>query len=180
MCLLLRLLQILAQEANHRLHWIGSALSNHKHDLLCHVLCELVQGEVGRRFAHLQVLAFQDVAAHRSIPRARRVVHRCAWASSIRMKRHIGNFTRWKDHDAYQLAFERLLRDLKAASPQAHWQKYRLKGLSSRKHCDKLPLCWALSISTSASSTPSTVPCCSATQPTPRSPALAGRKQSPR
>jgi len=37
-----------------------------------------------------------------------------AWAAEIRRTRHIGDFSRWKDHDAYQLAFERLLRDLKA------------------------------------------------------------------
>lgn len=27
---------------------------------------------------------------------------------------HIPNFTKWKEHEAYQAAFERLLRDLKA------------------------------------------------------------------
>jgi hypothetical protein len=37
-----------------------------------------------------------------------------AWATEIRRTRHIGDFCRWKDHDAYQHAFERLLRDLKA------------------------------------------------------------------
>jgi hypothetical protein len=37
-----------------------------------------------------------------------------AWAADIRRTRHIGDFTRWKDHDAYQQAFQRLLRDLKA------------------------------------------------------------------
>jgi hypothetical protein len=37
-----------------------------------------------------------------------------AWAAAIRRTRHIGDFTRWKDHDSYQKAFERLLRDLKA------------------------------------------------------------------
>lgn len=37
-----------------------------------------------------------------------------AWAADIRRTRHIGDFSRWKDHDAYQQAFERLLRDLKA------------------------------------------------------------------
>ena len=37
-----------------------------------------------------------------------------AWAADIRRTRHIGDFSRWKDHDAYQSAFERLLRDLKA------------------------------------------------------------------
>ena len=37
-----------------------------------------------------------------------------AWAATIRRTRHIGDFTRWKDHDSYQKAFDRLLRDLKA------------------------------------------------------------------
>jgi len=37
-----------------------------------------------------------------------------AWAADIRRTRHIGDFSRWKDHDAYQQAFQRLLRDLKA------------------------------------------------------------------
>lgn len=37
-----------------------------------------------------------------------------AWAAKLRRSRHIGNFSRWKDHDAYQQAFKRLLRDLKA------------------------------------------------------------------
>lgn len=36
------------------------------------------------------------------------------WAKDIRKSRHIGDFEHWKDHDAYQIAFERLLRDLKA------------------------------------------------------------------
>mgnify|MGYP002382178563 CR=1 FL=1 len=36
------------------------------------------------------------------------------WAERIRQKRQIGDFTCWKDHDAYQKAFDRLLRDLKA------------------------------------------------------------------
>jgi hypothetical protein len=37
-----------------------------------------------------------------------------AWAALIRRTRHIGDFTGWKDHDSYQKAFDRLLRDLKA------------------------------------------------------------------
>lgn len=37
-----------------------------------------------------------------------------AWAADIRRTRHIGDFTKWKDDDAYQKAFDRLLRDLKA------------------------------------------------------------------
>jgi hypothetical protein len=38
------------------------------------------------------------------------------WAADIRRTRHIGDFTNWKDHDSYQTAFERLLRDLKAST----------------------------------------------------------------
>jgi hypothetical protein len=38
------------------------------------------------------------------------------WAAAIRRQRHIGDFRRWKEHDAYQHAFSRLLRDLKADS----------------------------------------------------------------
>ena len=39
-----------------------------------------------------------------------------AWAASIRRTRNIGDFSAWKDHDAYQKSFERLLRDLKAGA----------------------------------------------------------------
>jgi TIR domain/Pentapeptide repeats (8 copies) len=35
------------------------------------------------------------------------------WATEIHHERNIGDFTRWKNHDAYQQAFTRLLRDLK-------------------------------------------------------------------
>ena len=38
------------------------------------------------------------------------------WPKLIRNTRNIGDFTQWKDHDAYQVAFDRLLRDLKAGS----------------------------------------------------------------
>jgi hypothetical protein len=34
------------------------------------------------------------------------------WAQDLRRTRHIGDFTRWKEHDAYREALERLLRDL--------------------------------------------------------------------
>ena len=37
-----------------------------------------------------------------------------AWASHIRQTRHIGDFRGWESHGAYQGAFARLLRDLKA------------------------------------------------------------------
>jgi hypothetical protein len=36
-----------------------------------------------------------------------------AWAANIRRTRYIGDFRQWKNHDAYQNAFQRLLRDLK-------------------------------------------------------------------
>jgi TIR domain/Pentapeptide repeats (8 copies) len=36
------------------------------------------------------------------------------WAAAIGRQRYIGDFRQWKDHDAYQKAFQRLLRDLKA------------------------------------------------------------------
>jgi uncharacterized protein YjbI with pentapeptide repeats len=41
---------------------------------------------------------------------------RTGWASHIRLTRHIGDFTSWKNHDNYQRAFNRLLRDLKAGA----------------------------------------------------------------
>jgi TIR domain/Pentapeptide repeats (8 copies) len=34
------------------------------------------------------------------------------WARKFRDQRHIGDFRRWKDHDAYKQSFERVLRDL--------------------------------------------------------------------
>jgi hypothetical protein len=36
-----------------------------------------------------------------------------AWAEHLRIQRHIGNFTKWREPEAYEDAFERLLRDLK-------------------------------------------------------------------
>lgn len=36
------------------------------------------------------------------------------WAAKIKRRRHIGDFSNWKDKASYQNAFERLLRDLKA------------------------------------------------------------------
>jgi hypothetical protein len=38
-----------------------------------------------------------------------------AWGADIRRMRHIGDFQLWKDHDEYQKAFARLLRDLQTA-----------------------------------------------------------------
>jgi hypothetical protein len=41
------------------------------------------------------------------------------WPAFIRNTRHIGDFRRWKTQDVYQQAFDRLLRDLKAAERNA-------------------------------------------------------------
>jgi len=38
-----------------------------------------------------------------------------AWARGLRIQRNIGDFCLWKDHDDYQKALERVLRDLKVA-----------------------------------------------------------------
>jgi hypothetical protein len=35
-----------------------------------------------------------------------------------RRMRHIGDFRKWKEHDEYQKAFERLMRDLKAGEKE--------------------------------------------------------------
>ena len=37
-----------------------------------------------------------------------------AWAADIRRRRHIGDFSGWKNHDSYAKGLKRLLRDLKA------------------------------------------------------------------
>jgi hypothetical protein len=42
---------------------------------------------------------------------------RAGWASHIKLTRHIGDFTRWKEHNEYQKAFTRLLRDLQSEVP---------------------------------------------------------------
>ena len=46
-----------------------------------------------------------------------------AWAGKLRDTRHIGDFRRWKDHDSYQKAFQRLLRDLTAAAERERGEK---------------------------------------------------------
>jgi hypothetical protein len=38
-----------------------------------------------------------------------------AWAANIRRTRNVGDFRRWKSHDDYQKALDRMLRDLKTA-----------------------------------------------------------------
>ena len=41
-----------------------------------------------------------------------------AWAADMRRRWHIGDFTQWKQHNHYQKALERLLRDLRSESQQ--------------------------------------------------------------
>jgi hypothetical protein len=41
-----------------------------------------------------------------------------AWAAKLRA-RLIGDFRQWKDHDAYQQSFQRMLRDLTKEQPTA-------------------------------------------------------------
>jgi len=42
-----------------------------------------------------------------------------AWAASLRRQRHIGDFSKWKDHDSYVKALDRLVRDLKPVGKAA-------------------------------------------------------------
>jgi hypothetical protein len=63
-----------------------------------------------------------------------------AWARLLRGQRHIGDFTRWKEHDAYSKALERLLRDLRVEtagqSPRIiRGGSYRVSGWSGRGWC---------------------------------------------
>ncbi len=39
------------------------------------------------------------------------------WAYDLKQGRHIGDFTKWKDHDAFEKTYARLLRDLSATKP---------------------------------------------------------------
>ena len=69
-----------------------------------------VEEEVSKAFAEererKQIMLFpvrlDDIVLHTSEP----------WARSLRVQRHIGDFIRWRDHDAYRKSFERLIRDL--------------------------------------------------------------------
>jgi hypothetical protein len=38
------------------------------------------------------------------------------WPEMIKNRRHIGNFSHWKNQNSYQIAFEKLLKDLRAAN----------------------------------------------------------------
>ena len=39
---------------------------------------------------------------------------KAGWAADIRRTCHIGEFTKWKEHDAFEQSYARLLRDLQA------------------------------------------------------------------
>ena len=75
------------------------------------VASDWVEGEVTRALdeerARKQIVLFpiriDEAAIQTSKP----------WARLLRGQRNIGDFTRWKDHDAYWKGFDRLLRDLK-------------------------------------------------------------------
>jgi uncharacterized protein YjbI with pentapeptide repeats len=41
---------------------------------------------------------------------------KAGWPALLKNTRNVGDFTRWKEHDSYTKAFERLLRDLKAGA----------------------------------------------------------------
>jgi hypothetical protein len=43
-----------------------------------------------------------------------------AWAALLRDDRNIGDFRAWKDHDAYQKALARVLRDLQIEAAACH------------------------------------------------------------
>lgn len=53
-------------------------------------------------------IKLDETVKHTSSPRA----------ASMRRTRHIRDFRSWKNHDGYQKAFTRLLRDLKAEAQQ--------------------------------------------------------------
>ena len=65
-----------------------------------------------------------------------------AWAADIRRTRHIGDFSRWKDHDAYQQAFERLLRDLNRSKdmPGRHTDLIGIENLDKAIVIDQSPI----------------------------------------
>jgi len=43
---------------------------------------------------------------------------RSDWAAKIKRRRHIGDFSGWKDEAKYQKAFQRLMRDLKTSGAE--------------------------------------------------------------
>ena len=47
------------------------------------------------------------------------------WAANVRRTRHIGDFSNWMEHDSYQKALSRLVRDLtvSAATETEVWEQ---------------------------------------------------------
>lgn len=66
---------------------------------------ECLMQERGNPQTVLFPLRLDDIVLHTMKP----------WAKEVR-RRHITDFTRWKQHDAYQQAFNQLIRDLKAGT----------------------------------------------------------------
>ncbi|MGB8646188.1 MAG: toll/interleukin-1 receptor domain-containing protein [Anaerolineae bacterium] len=61
------------------------------------------------------VLRLNEALAHDTDPERH---EQYSWVNQV-CQRHIGDFTHWKEHDEYQKAFARLLRDLQAAQAPA-------------------------------------------------------------
>lgn len=59
------------------------------------------------------------------------------WPALIKNTRNIGDFRKWKDHDSYQKAFDRLLRDLQAEGGQADEAKAVVASKASKKRDGK-------------------------------------------
>jgi hypothetical protein len=58
-----------------------------------------------------------------------------AWARLLRGQRNIGDFTRWKEHDAYQQSLERLLRDLRVeVFGPGVWRRRKELSCGSKTH----------------------------------------------
>jgi len=79
------------------------------------ILSDWVEDEVNKAFAEerdkkrtvLFPVRIDDAVMDTSEP----------WARKLRDQRNIGDFTRWKTHDAYQKSLDRLLRDLAVKTP---------------------------------------------------------------
>ena len=55
------------------------------------------------------------------------------WPALVKDTRHVGDFTRWKDHDSYTKAFGRLLRDLKAGALTPWPKSYHPQSQATRR-----------------------------------------------
>jgi hypothetical protein len=75
------------------------------------IASEWVEDEVAKAFAeerHRGVTVLFPIRLDDAVFETNEV-----WANKLRDNRHIGDFRRWKEHDAYQKALARLLRDLR-------------------------------------------------------------------